>query len=239
MVKQQEALAKRLDVLLFEKASSLQEYSNIVTLEGRVKSLLTHMLGRCLERAANRESLSRERTLCQVLGGKEALRQVLALVQDIKRMQWGAPAPNHKHRRNTSTTSSSSSSMSSVTSMSSYASSRSSSSSSSGMSNNKTMDKAVQDLFLNTPIVQALERTPTDALTKVPWEELVEQGRQVVVTYKAWLQAQVPPPKPTTSTSTATNLLTNSNIRALEEDLQATAADILGTFENDIATAMQ
>jgi hypothetical protein len=168
----------------------------VQTLEGRITGLLTQMLGRCIQRAASQEQSSREKAL-RLIMGRDRLRKVVQLVKDIKRYQ-NAPVP----KQMTPVL------LSNVRSL--------------APSNMPKLDKPVRDLFLNTPIVNALELTPTECLNNVPWDELIQQGYQVVANYRVWVK--------TAKEEASANLLTNSNIQALEQELESTAADIIETF---------
>lgn len=198
-----EELAKRLETLLFHKSNSLEEYANEQTLEDWFKSLLSRMLGRCILRAASQEHSSRERTLCLVLG-KDRLRQVIQLVKTIKRMQLAAPSLS------SSSTGKDRNALDPLESK----------STSSCIVLKPLLDKPLRDLFLKTSLVQALEFTPTENLHKLPWDDLIFQAEQVVTAYQHWKTQKLEESK----------LLTNSNIRALEHELNATAADIIQTF---------
>jgi hypothetical protein len=46
----------------------------------------------------------------------------------------------------------------------------------------------VKDIFFNTALVDALERTPEQHFGKLPWDDLYSQGMKHVQTYRAWLK---------------------------------------------------
>ena len=57
----------------------------------------------------------------------------------------------------------------------------------------KTLDgklpKEVRDIFFNTAIVNALEQSSLSSFDKLPWDELLAQGRKHVLAYRSWLAA--------------------------------------------------
>lgn len=198
--KKAEALAKRLDTILFREASSLHEYADVYTLESRMNALLTHVLGRCIQRAASQEHSSRERALRTILG-KDRLRKVVKLVRTIKRMRLVPNATND------------------VAAATNGVVSPPPRSSDIGLT---AMHKPVRDLFLNTPIVSVFELASPENFINVPWDELIAQGNKVVEDCRVWIQQA--------KQQADSIPLTNSNIVSPTDDLKAAAGEIADPF---------
>lgn len=202
----QSAFAKRLEELLFKTAKSVEAYSDSKTLDRRLKALMAAMQKRKARKAepsaiqqkkqrspsqsssskANGRAIQEQRKrnfLLRVLG-KARMARVLKAIAEIKLIQLGrevtqgnpyAPVPLCTPQ---------------------------------GCSflvpckGDQKAPLVVRDLFFNTAIVAAYEKTPAERLPSLPWDQLLVQGEARLAAYHKWYrqrQASMNAPKgPTT-----------------------------------------
>jgi hypothetical protein len=169
------SLARRFDLLLFKKASSLEEYVCVATLNDRLRKLLARMFRRCIHKARPPKE-TRKQTLIQTVG-RDRYQEISDLVHEINRLKYGATlfalpqSIPHTIRTGADTGCFHSCFFG---------------------GRDSTPDQPtgipapVRDLYYHTPIVRAFENTPFGSFYQVPWDDLYRQGKTSVKIYRSW-----------------------------------------------------
>jgi len=180
----QAAFAERLEELLFKTSKSVASYSDITTLDKRLRTLITTMQKRKDRSSASAIATAKQGTkqstssterqkrdvLVRLLGHAKMVR-VFKIVAEIKLIQLGREVTEGKP----------------------FA-ARIRKCGPSGCSfmvpceRGQKAPKVVKDLFFNTAIVTAMEKSTPEQLEKLPWDELLAQGDARLAAYHDWFR---------------------------------------------------
>lgn len=192
----QAAFARRLDELLFKTSKSTEAYADLSTLDRRLQSILAAMQKRkargsgtegsaaaaasCtaskVAAAAKRRRSSTPKSLVEQqrraallnLLGQADMTRVFKLVAEIKLIQLGRKVTEGKPYEPIAMCT------------------RGGCSFSVPCLGDQKAPQVVRDLFFNTAIVPALERTSPDQMATLPWDVLLAQGEARLAAYHAW-----------------------------------------------------
>jgi hypothetical protein len=186
----QAAFAKRLEEVLYKASKSIEEYSNQRTLDQRLQTILGRMQKRkatktspvaakatAVAAAAAKNPVSAAKTVEQQkrdvlvrLLGRARMTQVFKIVTEIKLIQLGREVTEGKPFKPIKKCTSSGCSFSVP------------------VPGDQKVPQVVRDLFFNTAIVAALEKTNPERLADLPWDELISQGQYRLRAYHDWYQ---------------------------------------------------
>lgn len=188
----QSAFAGRLEELLFKTAKSVEAYSDSKTLDRRLKALMAAMQKRkarkaepsatqqTKERPPSRSSTSkatgramqeqRKRKVLFRLLGQAGMARVFKVIAEIKLIHLGRE----------------------VTQGNPYAPIKMCTAQGCSFlvpcQGDQKVPQVVRDLFFNTAIVAAYQKTPAERLPSLPWDQLLVQGEARLAAYHKWLR---------------------------------------------------
>jgi hypothetical protein len=145
-------LAKRLEQLLFQSATSFESYCELPTLEPRLRIVLTVQLQRRLSKSSK---LNRGRILRKILG-KAKFNRVQDLVRDI-RLQKNKKVATMKCSGGTCS-----------------------------LPFRQRLPQPVRDLFFNTSLLDAFERSPLENSPILEWDALIAAAEDNLQAYHEW-----------------------------------------------------
>lgn len=186
----QAAFAKRLEEVLFKTSKTVGSYSDTKTLDKRLQTLMAAMQKRKTARTSagasaagfiksRASSSSASRTpleqgkraaLVRILGQDKMVR-TFKVVAEIKLIQLGRQVQEGKPYEPFQQCTLSGGCSFAVP-----------------CEGEKKAPKVVRDLFFNTAIVAALERTSPELMETLPWDQLLAQGEARLAAYHAWFQ---------------------------------------------------
>lgn len=190
----QETFARRMEEFLYKSSKSVEQYADIKTIDKRLQALMSRMHQRRNTTATTKVGVAsgapppaaaagikqRKRTdtpqeqrkrevLVKILGQAKMI-QVFNIVAEIKLIQLGRDVTEGKPFKPIRKCTSSGCSFMVP------------------MAGSQKVPQVVRDLFFNTAIVPALERTSPDHYASLPWDQLIAQGERRLKSYHEWYQ---------------------------------------------------
>jgi hypothetical protein len=167
--KSKECLAHALEKHLYTRASGFEEYSDVSTLDERLRRITEALVRRRLQKQKQKTQVSPDVALRRAIG-EEKHQLVHELIDEVHRLR--------------------------LTRCSSCCASRMGSCPRDvppGLPAQQVMPLPIRDLFFRTDLLDAVSSTSVERIPFVDWDVKIQQTRDVVLAYKEWIQSQTSP----------------------------------------------